>query len=196
MSDQGGDLGYALKLLASGRRVKDVWSEAGYASQKELSDEVFALSDRLPSAGLSATRLRVRAYSDGASIGNPGESGCGVLIVSEDGTELLEENRYLGRATSNAAEYEGAILALEKARELGATEIELMLDSELVASQIKGEYRVKSPALAKLNQRLKKIAKHFTVFEVTRIDRKHNKKADNLANLAIAAHEDDRSGAG
>jgi ribonuclease HI len=196
LTDVMGDLAYALKLLASGRRIVDVWKEAGFASRKELADAVFSLSDSLPSRRPSAARGKVIAYSDGASIGNPGEAGCGALIISEDGTELLEESRYLGRATNNVAEYEGAILALEKARELGALEIELRLDSELIASQIKGEYRVKNPALAKLHQKLKKISKHFSVFEVTRVDRKLNRKADNLANLAIAAHKEDRSGAG
>ena len=87
-------------------------------------------------------------------------------------------------------------MALEKARELGATEVELRLDSELVAKQIKGEYRVKDPTLARLHQRLKKIAGHFSLLEVTHVKRKYNKKADNLANLAIAAHREGRSGAG
>jgi ribonuclease HI len=196
LADAGGDLAYALKLLASGRRIADVWKEAGFTSRKRLADALFSLSDDLPSYGECAGCGKVIAYSDGASIGNPGEAGCGALIVSEDGTDLAEEGRYLGRATNNVAEYEGAILALEKARELGASEVELRLDSELIASQIKGEYRVKSPALANLHQKLKKIAKHFRVFEVTRVDRKLNSRADNLANLAIAAHKEDRSGAG
>ncbi len=196
MSNANGDLADAVKLLASGRRIEDVWAEAGFASRKELADALFSLSGDLLSVKSPVSHLKVIAYSDGASIGNPGRAGCGALIVAEDGTELLEESCYIGRATNNVAEYEAAILALEKARELGATEIELRLDSELVAKQIKGEYRVKDAKLAKLHQRLKRIAKHFTAFEVTHVYRKYNKKADNLANLAIAAHKEDRSGAG
>ncbi|MGD9142201.1 MAG: ribonuclease HI family protein [bacterium] len=190
------DLTYALKLMASGRRLEDVWSEAGFASRKQLADSLFALSDRLPVARPATGIKRVIAYSDGASIGNPGDAGCGAVLTDEGGDDLLEESRYIGRATNNVAEYEGAILALEKARELGASEVELRLDSELVAKQITGEYRVKNPALAKLHQRLKKIAQHFDKFDVTQVNRKYNKKADNLANLAIAAHKEDRSGAG
>jgi ribonuclease HI len=196
MTGVRGDLAYALKLLASGRPLGEVWKEAGFSSRKRLADGMFALAEGLASAKSPGSGLRVIAYSDGASIGNPGDAGCGALITAEDGTELKEESRYIGRATNNVAEYEAAILALEEARELGATEIELRLDSELVARQIKGEYRVKDPTLAKLHQRLKKIAKDFAVFDVTEVNRKHNKKADNLANLAIAAHRQDRSGAG
>jgi ribonuclease HI len=191
----GGDLAYALKLLASGRRLEEVWGEAGYASRRDLAEAVFALS-RDMEAGTGAGRVKVIAYSDGASIGNPGDAGCGAVIVAEDGTELAEESRYIGRATNNVAEYEAAILALEKALELGAAEVELRLDSELVARQIKGEYRVKDPTLAKLHQRLKRISKQFRAFEVAQIDRKRNKKADNLANLAIAARKEGGSGAG
>ena len=196
MAAAGGDLAYAVKLLASGRGIAEVWKEAGFTSRKRLAEALFSLSDDLHSQGVCAGRGKVIAYSDGASIGNPGEAGCGAIVLAEDGTELAEGSRYIGRATNNVAEYEGAILALEKARELGASEVELRLDSELIASQIKGEYRVKSPALAKLHQKLKRIAKQFSVFEVTRVDRKVNSRADNLANLAIAAHREDRSGAG
>jgi ribonuclease HI len=191
----GGDLGYALKMLASGKSIEEVWNEAGFASRKKLADAIFSLAAKLPAGG-ATSRMRVIAYSDGASIGNPGEAGCGVLILGEDGSELAEESRYLGRATNNVAEYQGAILALEKALDLGASEVELRLDSELVASQIKGEYRVKNPTLAQLYKRLKQISKQFEVFEVQHVERKLNRKADNLANLAIAAHEKDGPGAG
>ena len=108
-----GDLAHALELLASGRRLEDVWAEAGFASRKKLADGLIALADKLPSLESPASPLKVIAYSDGASIGNPGDAGCGVLITAEDGTELLEENRYIGRATNNVAEYEAAIFALE-----------------------------------------------------------------------------------
>ncbi len=196
MTRNKSDLAHALELLASGSRVEEAWSEAGFASPEKLAAAILALSADLSSHKSPASHLKVIAYSDGASIGNPGEAGCGALITAEDGTELAEDSCYLGRATNNVAEYEAAILALEKARELGAAEIELRLDSELVAKQIKGEYRVKDPALAKLHRRLKELAKHFDQFSVTHVRRKHNKKADNLANLAIAAHQEDRSGAG
>jgi len=196
VANDGRNLAHALELLSLGRRIEEVWKEAGFSSQKQLSEALMSLSGHVSREGRSRARLKIVAHSDGASIGNPGEAGCGALLLSEDGSELSEESRYLGRATNNVAEYEGAILALEKARELGASEVELRLDSELVARQIKGEYRVKNPALADLYQRLKRTAKHFDKFEVKLISRKHNKRADSLANLAIAAHKEERSGAG
>jgi ribonuclease HI len=185
------DLGYALRLLAGGQTVKDVWKEAGFNSRKDLADTLFDLAGKTGGAV-----LRIIAYADGASIGNPGEAGCGAIIMDEEGQELLEDFRYLGRATNNVAEYQGAILALEKAHELGAREVELRVDSSLLANQIAGKYRVKSPQLAVLYQDLKKKTKLFDKFNVTLISRTNNKQADRLANLAISAHKGGKPGAG
>ena len=185
------DLGYALKLLAAGQTVKEAWKEAGFASRKDLADSLFELAGKT-----GGSRLRLVAYADGASIGNPGDAGCGTLIMDEEGRELLEDYRYLGKATNNVAEYQGAILALTKAHELGAREIELRVDSSLLANQIMGRYRVKSPHLAPLYQDLKKKVELFDKFTVTLISRTKNKHADRLANLAISAHKGGRPGAG
>ena len=185
------DLGYALKLLAAGQTVKEAWKEAGFASRKDLADSLFELAGKT-----GGSRLRLVAYADGASIGNPGDAGCGALIMDEEGRELLEDYRYLGKATNNVAEYQGAILALTKAHELGAREIELRVDSSLLANQIMGRYRVKSPHLAPLYQDLKKKVELFDKFTVTLISRTKNKHADRLANLAISAHKGGRPGAG
>jgi ribonuclease HI len=127
------------------------------------------------------------AYSDGASVGNPGEAGCGVVLVDETGEVLLEDYRYLGRATNNAAEYQGAILALELASRLGAGRVELRVDSDLLANQIAGRYKVKSSNLAGLYENLKELTKLFDDFSVTRIGREQNKQADRLANLAVSS---------
>ena len=187
-----GDLSYALRLLASGRHLDEVWEEAGFGSRKQLADEMFELAER--TAGKSADKgagegLDLIAYSDGASIGNPGEAGCGALIVDESGRTLLESYDYLGKTTNNVAEYEGAILAVSKAHQLGATRVELRVDSSLVANQIMGRYRVKSRQLAPLYERLMKIVQQFEGFDVTLIARSDNKQADRLANLAISARK-------
>jgi probable phosphoglycerate mutase len=187
-----GSLSYALRLLASGQSVGKVWREAGFRSRKELAEKIFDLAERLTEdgAGKAAEQnLGLVVYSDGASIGNPGEAGCGAVVVDESGQTLLENYSYLGRTTNNVAEYEGAILAVEKARELGATRVELRVDSSLLANQINGRYRVKSRQLAPLYQRLMKIVQQFDRFEVTLIGRKENKQADRLANLAISARK-------
>lgn len=179
-----GDLSYAIKLLASGQGVGQVWRETGFESRKALANRLFELAENLPSRPLDLI-----AYSDGASRGNPGDAGCGVVITDESGQTLLEECKYLGRTTNNVAEYEGAILALEKASELGATRLELRVDSSLLANQIKGRYRVKSAALAGLYQNLMKMLEQFESFEVTLIRGTENKHADRLANLAVSARK-------
>jgi ribonuclease HI len=186
-----GDLGYALRLLASGQTVKDVWREAGFASRKDLADSLFALAGKTGGA-----QIKLVAYADGASIGNPGDAGCGVFIMDAEGQDLVEDYRFLGKATNNVAEYQGAILALTKAHELGAREVELRVDSGLLANQIMGRYKVKSPQLALLYQDLKKKMELFDKVTVTLINRSENKQADRLANLAITAHKRGNPGAG
>lgn len=189
---QAGSLSYALRLLASGQSVGKVWREAGFRSRKELAEKIFDLAERITEDGAgkaAGQNLSLIVYSDGASIGNPGEAGCGAVVVDESGQTLLENYSYLGRTTNNVAEYEGAILAVEKARELGATRVELRVDSSLLANQINGRYRVKSRQLAPLYRRLMKIVQQFDRFEVTLIGRKENKQADRLANLAISARK-------
>jgi ribonuclease HI len=206
----GGDLARALRRLASGRAIADTWRESGYASESALAAEVNRLADRLasgsgneargrvgpvagrgararPAAGEGA--LSVVAYSDGASSGNPGQAGCGVVIMSQSGEVLLEDYKYIGKTTNNVAEYEGALLALTRAHQMGAATLELKVDSDLLANQIRGVYRVKSANLARLYQDLKELWRRFERFDVTLIRRSENKQADRLANLAIASHK-------
>jgi ribonuclease HI len=187
-----GDLAYALRLIASGQGIGDVWREAGFRSRKQLAGRILKIADDLPAVSgdeAAGGPLSLIAYSDGGSIGNPGEAGCGAVVLDQSGQTLVEAYSYLGKATNNVAEYEGAILALNKALELGATGLELRVDSSLLANQINGRYRVKSRQIAPLYQRLMKIVKHFDKFEVILIGRSENKQADRLANLAISARK-------
>ncbi|MFH1313200.1 MAG: ribonuclease HI family protein [Candidatus Eisenbacteria bacterium] len=180
-----GDLSYALKLLASGQGVGEVWRETGFESRKALANRLFELAE----SSVPTQHLSVVAYSDGASRGNPGDAGCGVVILDESGRVLLEEHKYLGRTTNNVAEYQAAILALEKASELGATRLELRVDSSLLANQIKGRYKVKSEVLAGFYQSLMEKVKLFDTFEVTLIRRTENTQADRLASLGVSARK-------
>lgn len=179
-----GDLSYALKLLASGQNIEAVWKEAGFRSRKTLASRIYRLAE-----GMAVKHASLIAYSDGASIGNPGEAGCGAVILDPSGRVLLEDHKYLGRATNNVAEYEGAILALRRAHDLGAREVELRVDSSLLANQIKGGYRVRSGRLVGLYQDLMKLVKQFDSFKVTLVRGSDNKQADRLANLAVSAHK-------
>jgi ribonuclease HI len=125
------------------------------------------------------------AYSDGASRGNPGPAAFGFRLLAADGTELFAAGERIGRATNNVAEYRGAIAALEKARAMGLTEIELRMDSELIVKQLAGEYRVRQPALQTLKRRLDELIRGFRSFRVHHVPREQNGDADRLANEAL-----------
>src|SRR5688572_30026342 len=89
-------------------------------------------------------------HTDGGSRGNPGPSALGVYITDENGAVLKEHGRFLGRQTNNYAEYMAIIDALRHAKEFGADEVDMFMDSELAVKQLNGEYRVKNPGLAPL----------------------------------------------
>ncbi len=124
-------------------------------------------------------------YTDGASRGNPGKSGVGFVIYDEKGNTIFEGHRYLGIATNNQAEYTALLLALKKALELGAEELEIRSDSQLLIKQLRGEYRVKSPNIITLFIKAKSLLSNFRRTTFTHIPREQNKRADSLANLAI-----------
>lgn len=127
------------------------------------------------------------AYSDGASRGNPGPAAVGIVLLGRDGAELWSEGRRIGRATNNVAEYQGAIAALEKARELGLDELELRMDSELVVKQLTGEYRVKDASLAVLKHKVDVLLAAFRSVRVRHVRREENHETDRLANEALDA---------
>jgi len=129
--------------------------------------------------------LKLVINTDGAARGNPGPAGIGAVIRREDGTVLAEISRFLGHATNNVAEYTALILALEKAAALGAAEVEVFTDSELMVKQIHGEYRVKNEGLKGLYQKVQELAAGFSSFRITHVPREENKEADRLANLGI-----------
>ncbi|NNE43144.1 MAG: ribonuclease HI family protein [Gemmatimonadetes bacterium] len=125
------------------------------------------------------------AYSDGASRGNPGPAAYGFHIQTTDGEDVIACGEAIGSATNNVAEYRGAIAAVTKAAELGVQDLELRMDSELIVKQMKGEYRVKQPALQQLKAKLDQAAGAFRTFRVSHVRREFNKEADRLANEAL-----------
>jgi ribonuclease HI len=124
-------------------------------------------------------------HTDGASRGNPGEAGAGAVISDSQGRTLKELKLYLGMASNNAAEYRAAIHALERALELGARSVTLLLDSELVVRQLRGEYRVREPHLKTLHQKAQEVLNRFSQYSILYIPREENRRADQLANEAI-----------
>ncbi|HEX4733975.1 MAG TPA: ribonuclease HI family protein [Thermoleophilaceae bacterium] len=126
-------------------------------------------------------------HVDGGSRGNPGPAAAAAVAADEAGNPLLERNRYLGETTNNVAEYQGVLLALELARELGADEVEVVNDSELVARQIGGQYRVKQEHLKPLHQQVMDALRVFDRWNVRSVRREHNVRADELVNEALDA---------
>ena len=124
-------------------------------------------------------------YADGASHGNPGLSGAGVVFYDHKGTVLEEFREYLGETTNNVAEYGAVLLALRKAEERGVRAIVLRSDSEVVVRQLQRRYKVKSSNLVPLHAEARGRISKFDSFRAEHVYREKNKRADELANLAI-----------
>lgn len=125
-------------------------------------------------------------YADGASRGNPGPAAIGAVVVDPQGREVYRISRRIGVATNNQAEYRAAIAALEAALALGAGEVELRMDSELVLRQLSGRYRVRNPVLHRLYRRVVALRRRFRRLELRQVPRQANRRADALANEALA----------
>ena len=125
------------------------------------------------------------AYTDGGSRGNPGPSGYGVVIQGDDGVVLAELSEFIGMRTNNVAEYSGMLAALEYALAHGHPRLRIVSDSELMVKQMRGQYRVQSPELKPLYEEAKRRAAQLEAFQIEHVLRGKNKKADELANLAM-----------
>ena len=122
---------------------------------------------------------------DGGSRGNPGPAGIGVSLCDEDGTPLYELAEFLGRCTNNVAEYTALLRGLAAARRIGATRVEVHSDSELLVRQINGIYKVKSPDLKPLYQKVTALMDQIGHVTVGHVYREGNERADELANMAM-----------
>lgn len=122
---------------------------------------------------------------DGGARGNPGPAAIGVVASSSEGDVLREVGERIGPATNNVAEYRALLRGIEVARELGATEIELINDSELVAKQLTGAYRVKHPAMRPLFSEAMSALKEFDSWRIRSVPRAQNAHADALVNQAL-----------
>jgi len=137
-------------------------------------------------------------YADGASLGNPGPAGVGVLIRwrgagGEESEATIEEA--IGETTNNEAEYRALIRGLEECQRLGLALVKVHLDSELVAKQMRGEYRVKDAKLLPLYSRARELLKSFGKAEISIIRRDENKVANNLAQNAARTYKNSQPAA-
>jgi ribonuclease HI len=130
--------------------------------------------------------MRLLIHTDGAARGNPGPAGAGAILVdADDGHVVAEIAEPLGHATNNVAEWTAVELALRRALEVGATHVDLRMDSQLVARQIIGMYRVKHPDLQPIHRRVMAQLGRLAGYTVGHVPRERNKDADRLSNIAI-----------
>jgi len=132
--------------------------------------------------------VKVTVYTDGGSRGNPGVAGSGSVVYDDDGTTLAEIAYVVGQKSSNnVAEYHGLLRGLEAARDLGATEVDVYMDSKLVVEQMSGRWKIKHPDMKKLALDARNIAAGFSAVTYSWVPRAKNKKADELSNVAMDA---------
>jgi ribonuclease HI len=127
----------------------------------------------------------VVVHVDGGARGNPGPAAVAAVATGPDGSVVAEDAQYIGEATNNVAEYRAVLLGLSLARSLGAREVEVVNDSELVARQIGGHYKVKNPGLRPLWQETMASLRGFDRWSVRNVPRALNKRADELVNQAL-----------
>jgi ribonuclease HI len=191
-----------LILLAHGETLEESWGRAGFFSSREASR---ALEHLAQSVGASDERTRTEmqrtksgpsseaprelgaavVHVDGASRGNPGPSAVGAILYLPSGEEILSSAKRIGHATNNVAEYHAVLEGMRLARELHVREITIRLDSELVARQLTGQYRIRNAALETLAREVSQESRRFERCRFEHVRRENNAAADRLANEAL-----------
>ncbi|CAB4939552.1 unannotated protein [freshwater metagenome] len=131
--------------------------------------------------------MRLIVHVDGGSRGNPGPAAAGAVISTPDGDVVERLGERIGIATNNVAEYQGLLLGVRRAAALGATEVEVVNDSELVAKQVNGVYKVKHPDMKPLHAEALAALSAFERWKVRSVPRAQNAEADAMVNAALDA---------
>jgi ribonuclease HI len=129
--------------------------------------------------------MKVMVHVDGGARGNPGPAAAACVISAPTGETLAEHAQLLGSQTNNVAEYKALLLGLAKARELGADEVEVIGDSELIAKQVRGEYKVKNAGMKELHAESLAALREFAGWSIRTVPRAQNAEADALVNAAL-----------
>jgi len=130
---------------------------------------------------------RLVVHVDGGARGNPGPAAIAAVLSDPDGGVVEERAETIGIATNNVAEYRALLLGIERARALGAHEVDIVGDSELIARQVRGEYRVKDPGLRELHARVAEALEELDRWSIRNVPRAENAHADRLVNEALDA---------
>ncbi len=131
--------------------------------------------------------MRLTVHVDGGSRGNPGPAAIAAVVSDENGEIVHEAKETIGRATNNVAEYRALLLGIERAKQLGATEVDLVGDSELIIKQVRGEYKVKDAGLKPLHSAAQTALGDFSEWSLRHVKRHLNAEADALVNQALDA---------
>jgi ribonuclease HI len=129
--------------------------------------------------------MKLTVHVDGGARGNPGPAAAACVVSSPDGELLAERSELLGTATNNVAEYRALLLGLRCARELGGTEVQIIGDSELIARQVQGTYKVKHEAMRPLHREAMEALRQFDRWSIRTVPRAQNAHADALVNAAL-----------
>lgn len=129
--------------------------------------------------------MKVRVNVDGGARGNPGPAAVGVVVRDAGGEVLEERGERIGRATNNVAEYKALLLGIELAAVHGASELELLGDSELIVRQVEGRYKVKDATMRELHAQVKAALSEFPSWSISHVRREQNADADRLVNEAL-----------
>jgi ribonuclease HI len=166
--------------LARGQDLAEVRERFGLTPEA-LQDVFRDAADLYRDRGEGVWCLRC----DGASRGNPGPAGAGMVLLDPQGRLRASKGRYLGKTTNNVAEYQALLLGLAEARRLGVGKLRVLADSELMVKQLTGHYQVKSPHLIPLWREALKALAQFKAWSIAHVPRAENHLADEVANWAI-----------
>jgi ribonuclease HI len=122
---------------------------------------------------------------DGGARGNPGAAAIAAVVSSTDGEVIAERAETIGVATNNIAEYRALLLGIALAKELGAAEVRLIGDSELIVRQVEGRYKVKDAGLKPLHAQVREALASFAGWSIEHVRREQNAAADALVNQAL-----------
>lgn len=178
---------------------KYVWAKLSELHQYDLTETTQVLLGRdvlleQPSVLEAASTDEIKTteklivYSDGGSRGNPGPSATGYVVLNTDNTVLEEGGEYLGITTNNQAEYQAVLLGLQRAKELGAHEVDFRVDSMLIVNQMSGVYKVKNRDLWPIHERIKDLIAQFSKVSFQHVRREFNTHADSMVNKILDEH--------
>jgi ribonuclease HI len=170
-----------LRKIADGHSLDKIASEEE-CLQAALKEALKALADKIE---VESGKVKLTLVIDGAARGNPGPAGAGAAILDSHGTPLAEKSESLGTATNNEAEYQALIMGLQLALDRGFHRLHIQTDSELMANQVRGDFKVKEPRLKALFAKAHALLEKLEEWDITNVPREQNRLADRLCNIGI-----------